>query len=860
MAGKIVLLDGYSLMYRAFHALQSPMSAPDGTPTNAVHGFVMMLLKTVEEEKPEKLAVAFDVHAPTLRAQRYADYKGTRKPMPDELRAQDPIIRELIVRMGLPILELTGYEADDILGTVSARCEREGREAVIVTGDRDSFQLSGEKTTILYTKKGISDTVRVTPEYIKEVYGLEPKQMIDVKGLMGDASDNIPGVPGVGEKTALKLIAQYGSLEKVLDTADAEQKGRLRERLLEHRALAELSKELATIDRDVPLAFDWGEWTLDGLGGALPRLRELRMNAAARRLTEVAGHFAPVSIPAVPKAAREKLPKIERMESLEQTAARVAELAGDAKWAAAHLESELTVATDRARLSLPAAGDLLSPGVTAEEAARALAPLLTADCPKFLYNVKALSPDFDALRGEITDVMLAAYALNPQRESFAAGALCAEEGIESFGEHPARALYELGVRQRAQLKENDLERVYAEIELPLARVLGDMEREGFLVDADALRALGEEFRAHIALLTDEIAALMGARINLNSPKQLGEMLFDKMGLPAPKKTQRGYSTSAEVLENLAAGHEVCAKILEYRKYQKLESTYIDSLLNLRDAAGRIHSRFDQVATATGRISSAEPNLQNIPVRTELGRQIRRAFIARPGCVLVDADYSQIELRVLAHMSGDETMIEAFREGQDIHARTAAEVYGVPLEQVTHEMRSASKAVNFGIVYGISDFTLAKNISVSRKEAREFIERYFERYPGVKRYMDAAVAEGREKGYVTTLMGRRRYLPELASANFNLRSFGERCAMNSPIQGTAADIIKLAMIRVADALRKGGYKARLILQVHDELIVEAPEDEQERVRALLKDCMEGVAALAVPLKTDISVGRDWRECK
>ncbi len=860
MAGKIVLLDGYSLMYRAFHALQSPMSAPDGTPTNAVHGFVMMLLKTVEEEKPEKLAVAFDVHAPTLRAQRYADYKATRKPMPDELRAQDPIIRELIVRMGLPILEMAGYEADDILGTVSARCEREDREAVIVTGDRDSFQLSGEKTTILYTKKGISDTVRVTPEYIREVYGLEPKQMIDVKGLMGDASDNIPGVPGVGEKTALKLIAQYGSLEKVLDTADAEQKGRLRERLLEHRALAELSKELATIDRGVPLAFDWSEWTLDGLGGALPRLRELRMNAAARRLMEVAGHFAPVSIPAAPRAAREKLPKIERMESLEQTAARVAELVGDAKWAAAYLESELTVATDRARMSLPAAGDLLSPGVTAEEAARALAPLLTADCPKFLYNVKALSPDFDALRGEITDVMLAAYALNPQRESFAAGALCTEEGIESFGEHPARALYELGVRQRAQLKENDLERVYAEIELPLARVLGDMEREGFLVDADALRALGEEFRAHIALLTDEIEALMGARINLNSPKQLGEMLFDKMGLPAPKKTQRGYSTSAEVLENLAAGHEVCAKILEYRKYQKLESTYIDSLLNLQDAAGRIHSRFDQVATATGRISSAEPNLQNIPVRTELGRQIRRAFIARPGCVLVDADYSQIELRVLAHMSGDETMIEAFREGQDIHARTAAEVYGVPLEQVTHEMRSASKAVNFGIVYGISDFTLAKNISVSRKEAKEFIERYFERYPGVKRYMDAAVAEGREKGYVTTLMGRRRYLPELASANFNLRSFGERCAMNSPIQGTAADIIKLAMIRVADALRKGGYKARLILQVHDELIVEAPEDEQERVRALLKDCMEGVAALAVPLKTDISVGRDWRECK
>ena len=859
MAGKIVLLDGYSLMYRAFHALQSPMSAPDGTPTNAVHGFVMMLLKTVEEEKPEKLAVAFDVHAPTLRAQRYADYKATRKPMPDELRAQDPIIREMIVRMGLPILEMAGYEADDILGTVSARCEREDREAVIVTGDRDSFQLSGEKTTILYTKKGISDTVRVTPEYIREVYGLEPKQMIDVKGLMGDASDNIPGVPGVGEKTALKLIAQYGSLEKVLDTAGAEQKGRLRERLLEHRALAELSKELATIDRGVPLAFDWSEWTLDGLGGALPRLRELRMNAAARRLMEVAGHFAPVSIPAAPKAAREKLPKIERMESLEQTAARVAELAGDAKWAAAHLESELTIATDRARMSLPVAGDLLSPGVTAEEAARALAPLLTADCPKFLYNVKALSPDFDALRGEITDVMLAAYALNPQRESFAAGALCAEEGIESFGEHPARALYELGVRQRAQLKENELERVYAEIELPLARVLGDMEREGFLVDADALRALGEEFRAHIALLTDEIAALMGARINLNSPKQLGEMLFDKMGLPAPKKTQRGYSTSAEVLENLAAGHEVCAKILEYRKYQKLESTYIDSLLNLQDAVGRIHSRFDQVATATGRISSAEPNLQNIPVRTDFGRRVRACFVPlREGDVFVSADYSQIELRLLAHLSGDEHLIDAFCSGADFHANTAARVFGIPVEEVTPQLRSRAKAVNFGIVYGQQAFGLAQSLGIGFKEAQDMIDRYFEAYPRVRAYLDETVEEAKECGFATTMFGRKRHIPELKASNKMQRSFGERTAMNHPMQGSAADIIKLAMNEVERRLVADGFEAKLMLQVHDELDFSVPAGEVQRLSDMVASVMDSVVELKVPLIAEVSSGENWAE--
>ncbi len=856
MPDKIVMLDGYSLMYRAFHALQTPMTVPDGTPTNAVHGFIMMLLKVLDEEKPAGIAVAFDMHAPTLRAQEYAEYKGTRKPMPDELRAQDPVIRQLIGLMGIPILEKEGYEADDILGTVSAKCEREGREIVLVTGDRDSFQLSGEKTTILYTKRGISDTVRVTPEYIFETYGLKPIQMIDVKGLMGDASDNIPGVPGVGEKTALKLIQQYGSLENVLNTAETEQKGKLRERLIEHRDLAELSKHLATIDRAVPIEIDFESWRPDGLGGGVALLKELGMNQAARKLTEKAQAIAPASV----LVAREKvaLPAIERLDSIEAFSARVKEMAKTAQWASAYYGIELTAATESARLSLPIGGDLFSAGVTEDEAEQALLPLLEADCPKSLYNVKTMRTE--SMRGEIADVMLAAYALNPQRESFSAEALCQAEGIEDFAAHPAQAIHELSEIQERQLKETGLERIYSEIELPLSNVLRDMERAGFLVDADALETLGKMFRKRIGELTDEIGAMAGVQINLNSPKQLGELLFEKLGIRPPKKTARGYSTSAEVLEQLADEHPICARILEYRKYQKLESTYIHSLLELRDGEGRIHTRFDQVATATGRISSAEPNLQNIPVRTELGREIRRAFIASPGCKLVDADYSQIELRVLAHMSGDETMISAFREGQDIHARTAAEVYGVPLDQVTHEMRSRSKAVNFGIVYGISDFTLAKNISVSRKEAREFIDRYFERYPGVKKYMDEAVKTGKEKGYVETLMGRRRYLPELSSANFNVRAFGERCAMNSPIQGTAADIIKLAMIAVARRIQAENLRARLILQVHDELIVEAPEDEVDRVKALLKDCMEGVVALKVPLRADISTGGDWRECK
>ena len=859
MAEKLVLFDGYSLMYRAFHALTTPMTAPDGTPTNAVHGFMMMFLRVLEEERPTAALVAFDVSKHTFRADLYPPYKATRKPMPEELRRQDPLIRDLLSHMGIAVLERESLEADDILGTVSRQCEQRGVQALIVSGDRDLFQLAGENTSILYTRRGIAQTERVTPEWIRQTYGVEPAQLVDVKALMGDTSDNIPGVSGVGEKTALRLVGTYANLEAVLEAAETGEKGKLRQVLMEQADIARLSAKLAAIVRDAPLEWDIDRWRLDGLRGALSRLRELGMAQAARKLTDIAASLSPA-----PAAARESVTPAADVETFSDVAAlraRCEQLCSSASCLSAYVDADVWVFTGQACLRAPLGGDLITPGIRREEALEAISPLLRARVPKALFDIKSLGEWSACVGQDAFDVMLAAYVLNPQTPSFRLEALCEAAGVEGFAACPPRAMWELAGRQREKLESSDLMRVYRDIERPLADVLYGMEREGFLIDADVLARLGASFRAEIARLEKEVYALAGEQVNLKSPKQLSELLYDRLGLPRPRKTSSGYgSTSAEVLESLAADYPICATILEYRKYQKLESTYVDALIRLRDERGRVHSSFDQVATATGRISSNEPNLQNIPVRTELGRAIREAFIARPGYVLVDADYSQIELRVLAHMSEDQTMRSAFLEGQDIHARTAAEVYGVPLEEVTPQMRSAAKAVNFGIVYGISDFTLAKNISATRQEARAFIQRYFARYPGVKRFMDEAVRLGHERGYAQTLSGRRRYLPELASGNFNVRAFGERCAMNSPIQGTAADIIKLAMIAVDEALRREDLKAKLILQVHDELIVESPQEEVERVRTLVRSCMEGVMDLSVPLKTDISVGRNWRACK
>ncbi len=857
MAEKIVLVDGYSLLYRAFHALPL-MDNGEGQYTNAVYGFLSMLLKVLSEEKPTYCAVAFDEHAPTFRHLRYEAYKAGRAPTPEEMRPQIPAAREILEKMHIAQLSLGGYEADDLLGTVSRLCEETGVDCLIVTGDRDSYQLAGERTTILYTKKGISETERVTPQWIYEKYGVTPAQMIDVKGLMGDSSDNIPGVPGVGEKTATKLVAQYGTLESALENAPS-MKGALRQRLMDNDAQARESKFLATIDRHAPIEFRFESCRVGDLSGGLDAMRRLKLRSLVERVQALK--------PEAPKEAA-PVPTKQRTVSIEGAAALKTLLA---QWfenppdvIALHIGEFLSAATtDGRRLRCEIGGTLLSPGLTDEEIANALRPIECSNTTRVvMHNMKAYPGSLHRLEGRADDTMLAAYSLNPQKSALSPEDVCAAMSLPFDANCPAASLLALADALKEALVRDELTSLYNTIEMPLLFVLHDMERAGFRVDADYLQRLGELYTQRLDETVARIRTLAGEAaqsVNLNSPKQLAKLLFDDLRIPAPGG-KKNPGTSAEVLEELAADYPICGLILEYRKYQKLNSTYVSALTRMRNADGRIHTSFEQAVTGTGRISSREPNLQNIPVRTELGREIRHAFVSEPGWRLVDADYSQIELRVLAHMSGDTGMQAAFLHDEDIHARTAAEVYGVPMEAVTREMRSAAKAVNFGIVYGISDFGLSRNIGVSRKEAAEFIERYFSRYPGVKRYMDEQVRLGREQGYVTTLFGRRRYLPELESSAYTMRAFGERAAMNSPIQGTAADIIKLAMIRVHDALKARGLRARLILQVHDELIVEAPDDELEAVRALLLDGMESVVHLNVPLKAELSTGGNWNECK
>ncbi len=855
MPSKMLLVDGNSLLHRAFHALPV-MTSESGEYTNALHGFMMMLLRVIDEEKPELIAVAFDRHAPTFRHQKYDAYKAGRAATPDELRAQFITIRELLAEMNISMLEMDGYEADDLLGSMSLLCEEKGIDALIITGDRDAFQLAGEHTTVLYTKQGIKDTERVTPAWIREKYGVEPVQLIDVKGLMGDTSDNIPGIAGIGEKTALKLIGQYGSIERALDTADAEQKGKLRERLMNGRESAVFSKWLATIDRHAPLNVGPGDCPVKRLSDGMKMLNRLQLRQVAARLSALTQDE--------PETPVEKAVEIVEGEKeiLDADAFRAAMENAKSETMALSLGSHLSVALDDGRqYALRLGGDLIDPGIEEDQAAALVQGAVSRAKCVILHDMKAwrrLGLHYN--NENVFDVMLAAYLINPQRRGFSQSALCEEAGARMDEVFAAGALLKLRRAQEEKLKKDGMLTLLTELEQPFATVLAEMEQAGFMTDRDALMRLDGKFTARISELLDSVRQMAGPDFNPNSPKQLGVLLFEKIGLPGGKKTKTGWSTSADILENMEDQHPLIPLILEYRKYTKLKSTYIDALLRLRDGDGRIHSNFDQVATATGRISSLEPNLQNIPVRTPLGREIRSAFVAQEGWVLVDADYSQIELRVLAHMSGDEVMCEAFRLGQDIHARTAAEVYGVSIDQVTGEMRSAAKAVNFGIVYGISDFGLARNIGVSRQEAAGFIERYLKRYPMIKRFMDACVTQGNTEGFVSTLMGRRRYLPELSDRSYNIRQFGERAAMNSPIQGTAADIIKLAMVRVDQALRKAGLQARLILQVHDELIVECPAEEAEQVSGMLKETMEGVMQLSIPLTAEVNVGKSWFDCK
>ncbi len=853
MQERCVIVDGHSLMYRAFHALP-PMDA-DGVPTNAVHGFFSMLLRVLREQRPQYCVVAFDDHAPTFRHDSYDEYKAGRAPTPDELRLQFPLVKELLAAMGIGVLTLPGWEADDLLGTVARQANEKGIHALLLTGDKDALQLVNDETSMLFTRRGISETVLFTPAGVKEYFGVTPEQVPDWKGMMGDSSDNIPGIPGVGEKTAVKLLDEYGTLENVLTHA-ADIKGKLGERVRDNVDKARFSKQLATIDREAPITAAFGDWMLTRLRGGLPGLKQYQLNVIAAELTRLTADQ--------PEAQQEQAdaPKVEMREV--QDAAQLAAFAkgvpeGELVLCLSEEAMSLAGPDDKAiRLPLGAAQqDMFSAiqGATMEDCLRAVAPalqqtgLITHDAKRLLHRMRGHGLPLPTL---IDDTMILAYLHNPQERSYALG---------NFATVDAPGVAGLRKTQLQQLAQEGMETLYREIELPLVRVLFDMEQEGFQVDREPLIEMGQRFTDQTRQLQEEIYQLTGVKgFNINSPQQLGKVLFEDLGLPSRRKTRTGWSTDADTLEGLREMHPAVDKILAYRQIVKLNGTYIDGLLRKVDDTGRIHTTFDQTGTSTGRISSNEPNLQNIPIRTEMGREIRRAFVAKPGYVLVDGDYSQIELRVLAHMSGDEAMCDAFNRGQDIHTRTAAEINGVPMQQVTGAMRSAAKAVNFGIVYGISDFGLANNIGVSRKRAADFISRYFERYPKVQAFMENAKKDGYQNGYAATLYGRRRWLKELKSSNANLRNFGERAAMNTPIQGTAADIIKAAMVRVHRRLQESGLKSRLILTVHDELLIEALEEEATQVANLLRDSMENVIDLSVPLVSDIKTGRSWYDTK
>lgn len=847
---KLMILDGNSVVNRAFYGVR-PLNAPDGTPTNAVYGFLAILQKLFEGEAPDSLCVAFDLPAPTFRHEMYEGYKAQRKPMPEELAVQMPLLKETLDAMHIRRLEAAGWEADDVLGAVSAICEKSGWACEIVTGDKDSFQLITETTSVLHVKSrmGQTETILYDRARFEEEYGFAPPLMVDLKALMGDASDNIPGVPGIGEKTALDLVRRYGRVADIyagLDGLDI--KDSVRKKLAAGRESAEMSYTLATISREAPVELkpEDASWSRD-FG---PELYAVLDRLGFRRFIEKWG-LAPAP-EAVQETESRAMPELSALTAQEAEARiRAAETLGLAL-PGDDLDS-LSLCDGEAIFTL-------NWGELGEDYNRLLRLVFSPEVKKSAHGVKdlmglALAENLGT-EGFVFDTELAAYVLDPTESGYDLGKLTKRYLGAELPE--ARAALELMAPMRAKLAENGAEKLYFDIELPLCQVLAEMERAGFLVDRKALADFGESLTAGIDALQRGIWELAGHEFNINSPKQLGEVLFDELMLPAGKKTKTGWSTNADILEKLIGKHPIIGDILEYRMLTKLKSTYADGLLKVISADGRIHTNFRMTVTATGRLSSTEPNLQNIPVRRELGAQIRRMFVAAPGCVLVDADYSQIELRLLAHISGDETMQNAFKSGEDIHAVTASQVFGLPLSEVTPAQRSSAKAVNFGIVYGISAFSLAQDIKVSPAEARAYIDAYMQKYHGVREYMDRVIAEAKERGYVETLFGRRRPVPELKASNFNTRSFGERVARNMPIQGTAADIIKLAMVNVRRRLRAEGLEARLILQVHDELIAECPEREAERVAALLEEEMERAVTLSVPLTAEAHSGHSWAE--
>ncbi|WP_058303407.1 DNA polymerase I [Gorillibacterium timonense] len=900
---KLVLIDGNSIASRAFYALPL-LSNSSGLHTNAAYGFTTMLLRLIEEEKPTHFLVAFDAGKITFRHSGYQEYKGGRAKTPPELSEQYPLIKELVRAFGIAQFELEGYEADDIIGTMSRVGEEAGMEVVIVSGDKDMLQLASDRVTIALTRKGISETERFDPAHIKEVYDLVPDQIRDLKGLMGDTSDNIPGIPGVGEKTALKLLHEHPTVEEVLEAADGI-KGKLGEKVRAHADDARMSKELATIFREVPMDVAWEDKQYAGYDG--PSLgglfRKLEFKSLLEKM-DFSGGTHPVGADAGGPAENGEGETSSSATAQDQDIMETILLTSDTLGAlieqlphvqAVHIETigDNPHVADLAGLGFLAgeSGYFMTEDLLAlPEAASIREWLSDPAIPKTVCDVHrakvALAWRGIPLNGCDFDVVLAAYLLDPTESTLTLHAMVNKYGLpgiaddtEVYGKgakfklpeaeilsshlkRKAAAIAKIAAVQKKELDEKEMSGLFFDLELPLAGVLADMELQGMKIAPEVLNAIGDELKQRIEALVADIYRHAGTEFNLNSPKQLGEILFNKLGLPVIKKTKTGPSTDVEVLERLRSRHEVVAHILDYRTLAKLQSTYIEGLLKeVRPETGKIHTFYRQTITATGRLSSQYPNLQNIPIRLEEGRKIRKAFVpSEPGWKIISADYSQIELRVLAHISKDERLIDAFHHNMDIHTKTAMDVFGVTEDQVDRNMRRSAKAVNFGIVYGISDYGLSQNLDISRAEAAKFIEQYFAIFQGVRKYMDDIVQTARRDGYVTTLLNRRRYLPEINASNYNLRSFAERTAMNTPIQGTAADIIKLAMVQMAKRLQDEKLNSRMLLQVHDELVFEVPEEEVERMKQLVPEVMEGALALDVPLKVEVEYGADWYEAK
>ena len=864
---KLLILDSNSILNRAFYGVRY-LSAKDGTPTNAIYGFLNILLKLIKEQEPDYICAAFDVKAPTFRHKQYEGYKAQRKPMPEGLAAQMPLAKDVLRAMGVTILEKEGYEADDIIGTVARLCEESEISCFIATGDKDDLQLASDKTKVILTvtKSGYNETIIYDDKAVKEKYHVTPTEFIDVKALMGDPSDNIPGVKGVGEKTAMSLIEKHHSIEYIyVNIDDIGLKGAMLQKMNDGREMAFMSKELATINRNTPIEFNAEKCVFDGFennGELYEILKRLELNSIIKKLD---------------------LSGVDNVKENEDIFKDFSYQVGDKNM----------ISGDKVTVVLDFDGDnISSAAVGAGNNAVVLneqddiKELLEDDSiAKVMFDVKEAIVKLNCridIKNIADDTAIAAYLVDPAKNEYTIEKLASEyfgtviekpevkqlsllDDVETDrSEYLAKCAVALGVlneRIGDKIKENGQEKLYQEVELPLVTVLAHLEINGFLVDDHQLKEFADKLGEKIDALTNEIYMLAGEEFNINSPKQLGVILFEKLELKPVKKTKTGYATNADVLEKLRDKHPIVNFIMEYRQLAKLKSTYCDGLRAVVNPnTHRIHSVFTQTVTVTGRLSSTEPNLQNIPTRTELGREIRKMFVAKEGYVLVDADYSQIELRVLAHIANDETMINAFRNNEDIHAVTASQVLGIPLEDVTKEQRSSAKAVNFGIVYGIGEFSLAQDLHISVKEAKAYIESYLEKYHGVRNYMESIKEQAKKDGYVKTMLNRIRYIPELKSPNYNIRQFGERVALNTPIQGTAADIIKLAMVRVDNRLINEGLKSKLILQVHDELIVEAHKDEVDKVKQILSEEMQGAMELNVPLKVDMSTGHSWYDAK